>query len=276
MPKIKAKEQVRKRVQNYRGVLSILQRDTISLLEPCRLRKKLTSECVQTEQKENTKVPISATLRSWALEYNIRRRGLSALLKILISFGFSSLPKDSRTLLKTPRTVPIESVAGGQYWYNGISNCLRNIFAKLNSNITIKLNFNIDGLPLFKSSPVELWPILANIHDMPDIKPMVIGIWSGTGKPKSLTEFLDPLVNDLCAVTRDGITINGYHIEVKIRCFICDSPARSFLKGLIFQIALISDDGKRFCILLLCFYFIRNRFFQPPIWLFKMLHNRCL
>lgn len=30
---------------------------------------------------------------------------------------------------------------------------------------------------------------------------------------------------------RDGLCLNGYHLNISIRCFICDSPARAFLKG---------------------------------------------
>lgn len=61
---------------------------------------------------------------------------------------------------------------------------------------------------------------------------MVIGIWSGIGKPNSLTEFLHPFVNELNKIVKNGVIINGYRIDVAVRCFLCDSPARSFLKGL--------------------------------------------
>lgn len=67
---------------------------------------------------------------------------------------------------------------------------------------------------------------------MPDIKPMVICIWSGVGKPNNLNEFLQPFVNELNAIIGCGIVVNNNRIEVVVRCFLCDSPARSFLKGL--------------------------------------------
>lgn len=57
---------------------------------------------------------------------------------------------------------------------------------------------------------------------------MAIGIWSGNGKPSDLNEFLEPLVNDIDAVVKAGVTINGYRLDVKVRCFLCDAPARSF------------------------------------------------
>lgn len=69
---------------------------------------------------------------------------------------------------------------------------------------------------------------------MPEVKPMIIGLWSGEGKPKILNEFLSPFVNDINDVVREGIVINGYRIDVSVRCFLCDSPARSFLKGSYF------------------------------------------
>lgn len=60
---------------------------------------------------------------------------------------------------------------------------------------------------------------------------MLIGLWNGHGKPSILNEFLLPFVNDINKVIREGIIINGYRIDISIRCFLCDSPARSFLKG---------------------------------------------
>lgn len=220
------------RLKMFRAVQSIMKQDESELLNVIGLRKKIirTEQHINTE--ETTKSPsLSKALRSWAIEYRVKQRAVSALLKILISFGLTSLPSDSRALLKTPRFVEVEARAGGQYWHNGLLKCLKSIFSKLSSNISIQLNFNIDGLPLFKSSPIRFWPILSNIHDMPEIKPMIIGIWSGVGKPNNLTEFLQPLVTDINETVRNGIKINGYQIEVCVRCFICDSPARSFLKG---------------------------------------------
>lgn len=63
---------------------------------------------------------------------------------------------------------------------------------------------------------------------------MAVGIWSGNGKPSDLNDFLEPLFNDIDAITKSGIMINEYRLDVKIRCFLCDSPARSFLKGFYF------------------------------------------
>lgn len=74
------------------------------------------------------------------------------------------LPKDYRTLLRTPKIVEIKPAGGGKYWYNGIERNLRLIFSNLEKDISISLKFNMDGLPLFKSSKVTFWPILSTVH----------------------------------------------------------------------------------------------------------------
>lgn len=168
MPKIKKfdkkSEQTRKRVRVFRGVQSILKaernNETVSAI-PLNNLKHVLNEGIRSEKEKCVH-----KLRSWAIEYNVQRRAISALLKILISVGITNLPKDSRTLLKTPRFIQIEDQAGGKYWHNGLRKNLELIFGKLKSNLSIKLKFNIDGLPLFKSSAISFYPILVNIHGM--------------------------------------------------------------------------------------------------------------
>ncbi|XP_040175128.1 uncharacterized protein LOC120908281 [Anopheles arabiensis] len=83
------------------------------------------------------------------------------------------LPKDARTLLKINRNRSSEiiTVQGGQYWYRGIQNCFTNELSDVNfeADKTILLNVSIDGLPIAKSNNLQFWPILFNIHGMPEI-----------------------------------------------------------------------------------------------------------
>lgn len=109
------------------------------------------------------------------------------------------------------------------------------IFRDIEQPLAIAININIDGIPLFKSSKLQFWPILFNISDMPGVGPMTIAIFHGKTKPTSLDEFLHQLVEELIDVLDHGVIINNYKISVKLRCFICDSPARAFLKGLIIR-----------------------------------------
>lgn len=113
MSKIKKKklkdEQNRNRVKFHRAWKSIIENNSDS-------SDYVNHSSVPEHQDEN--FGIREKLRTWALEYNVTRRALNALLKILILYGMSTLPNDSRTLLSTPRTIEMIPFANGQFWYN--------------------------------------------------------------------------------------------------------------------------------------------------------------
>lgn len=67
---------------------------------------------------------------------------------------------------------------------------------------------------------------------MDEVKPFIVSIWCGETKPINLNEFLHQFVDELNEIVTSGINLNGFHINVGIRCFIADSPARAFLKGI--------------------------------------------
>lgn len=125
----------------------------------------------------------------------------------------------------------VSSMDGGQYWHRGIDFGLQLCFRNMTQPQSIEININIVGLPIYKSSNDQFWPILYNIHNMSHIKPMIIGLFYGKNKPAKIEEFLKPFVDDIEPILRDGLIINGHKLTVKIRTFICDSPARAFMKG---------------------------------------------
>lgn len=117
---------------------------------------------------------VADKLRNWAMDNHITKSATSSLLKILNFAGLSFLPKDSRTLLKTPKAVPILTLSNGRIWYNGIESCLENVFKGLDRDISITLDFNFDGVPVAKSSNVQFWPILSSIYGMCVLRHMPI------------------------------------------------------------------------------------------------------
>lgn len=146
--------------------------------------------------------------------------------------GNSGLPKDPRTLLRTPRNVEISTIGENQqYWHYGLKLCLENIFSNLSQPITISLNINMDGLPVYKAARDEMWPILFNINEFPHIRPMVIGVYNGVAKASNLEKYLSPMVTELKTIMQNGLTINDNKVTVKLRCIIADSPGRAFIKG---------------------------------------------
>ena len=117
-----------------------------------------------SEVESDQQFDISAELAAWAILFLIKQDALSALLRILQKNGLR-LPKDARTLLKTPKSVETLTIAGGSYKYfglkSGITKCFKT-FTSLKGLTSIKLKFNIDGIPLFKSSNASLWPTLCS------------------------------------------------------------------------------------------------------------------
>lgn len=130
----------------------------------CAKPKNDTNENTRDKSSENKKHSLSDELRYWAVNHRITARAINDLLKILILYGLTFLPRDRRALLKTPRKVTITEMQNGKYWYNGIVTCLSSTFRNLNQNINIELNLNMDGLPINNSTKANFWPILASIH----------------------------------------------------------------------------------------------------------------
>ncbi len=177
--------------------------------------------------------PLSCQLASWATKNTIRREAVNELLEILRLHG-SNLPKDARTLLDTPREVSVVEKCGGQYSYCGIKAGIIQELAKYpdfgDKHDHIDLIINIDGLPLFKSSNSQFWPILGCFNNL-DV--FVIALFHGCSKPHPLSDYLEDFLAELDKIQVDGITHGGKRYAFKICCFSCDAPARCFLKCII-------------------------------------------
>ena len=98
--------------------------------------------------------------------------------------------------MRTPRDITIYKKCDCEYCYFGIQKGIERILLQNRyeySNI-LKLVFNIDDLPLFKSAGIQLWPILG-YFDSFDI--FIIAIYGGESKPNSFSEYLKDFMNEL-------------------------------------------------------------------------------
>lgn len=68
--------------------------------------------------------------------------------------------------------------------------------------------------------------------DIPHMKPFIVSVWYGHGKPEPANDFLSSFVNGVNELLSNGISVNGHTLKIKVRCFICDTPARSLVKGM--------------------------------------------
>lgn len=162
---------------------------------------------------------------------NIPRRSANSLLQYMKHNLDSSLPLDTRSLMRTPRSPKVISVNPGKYIHISLSQYLKcfSKFVKLPS--IVKITIFVDGFEVSRSSKKGLWIILAKFHDEINIqKPCIVGIYCGKKRPISSNSFLTPLVNDLEALNI-GIVISGELIKLSVDKYVVDSPARFFITG---------------------------------------------
>lgn len=112
--------------------------------------------------------------------------------------------------------------------YSNISNKTRLISAITYIRYIIKIDINIDGLPISKSTNKQLWPIQGKFINAS--QPFIIRIYHGMSKPSSIEEFLNEFVDEYCILRDEGFDWDGNHYFLRIRAVICDAPARSFVK----------------------------------------------
>ena len=191
-------------------------------------------------ETEGDKVDVDAVkegLSSWSTEFGITHRALDGILKLLKDQvpDLRGLPTSSRTLLKTPKHVELTTVSGMDYFHFGLKSQLigtlelypRSTLEQLN---TLDLIFNIDGLPLFRSSRTTVWPVLCVIQNIKPSKVFPVTITSGTTKPANL-DFLQDTINELKELIQYGLSFGNRTFLVNVKCIVCDAPARAFAKG---------------------------------------------
>ena len=162
------------------------------------------------------------------------------------------LHKDGRTLLGTQSHVATTEMQGGEYFHfglvQGILSRLKCLSLPVNLT-TFTLQFNIDGLPLFKSSGLQFWPILAILKCDYTKSPFIVCIFCGLSKPKCVVEYLQQFVSDLKNVLANGIIHNGKPLNVEVSSFVCDYLPEPMLRmsSHIMGIQHVTSVMKRVC-----------------------------
>uniref|UniRef100_A0A182XPP8 Uncharacterized protein n=1 Tax=Anopheles quadriannulatus TaxID=34691 RepID=A0A182XPP8_ANOQN len=172
-------------------------------------------------------------LRRWAISRNQTYESIEEVMEIVRKTSNCKLPKDARTLLKINRnpSTEITTVEGGQYWYHGIQKCFNELSnISLHSDSTLLINAWIDGLPLFKSSNFQFWPILVNIHGMPEVPVVIAAIYCGPTKPVSIESVARPFVDEINFLMKNGVQINNKTVKIKLHAIIDDFQLGRLLK----------------------------------------------
>lgn len=110
------------------------------------------------------------------------------------------MPDTTRTLLKTLRAVDIQNKSGMQYIHLSLSEEIEKVLKRYPCEVTsriqsLEISLNVDGLPLFKSSSLSMWPVLCSIHLEPVIV-FPVTLTLGSQRPLDLT-FLEDAVTEI-------------------------------------------------------------------------------
>ena len=174
-------------------------------------------------------------LVNWTNKFSIKQNAVDGLLLLLKRSGHPDLPGCARTLLQTPRTISIQKKSGMEYVYFPLAAQLLKHFKRYPAETvheihSLEISLNIDGLPLFKSSNTNLWPVLCAIVNVKPVMAFPVVLTCGSSKPMDL-EFLDDLIKDLDNVLKNGVQDGNRVLQVSLRCCVCDAPARALVKG---------------------------------------------
>jgi len=197
-----------------------------------------------SENTMSSKLEILKFLRGWALKHNITHEAISDLLTGLKQshecFADDELeprfPINARTLLKTEVRLVKKIVEPGHYIHIGLKKQLLKIAPKYLKNVsTFKLLINIDGLPLFKSSRSEVYPILCTVVSIPELRKKVfpVGIYYGIEKPNNLNEYLQDFIDEINNLIEHGLHFGNHISFLNGTYFVCDAPAKSYIMGTV-------------------------------------------
>lgn len=163
-------------------------------------------------------------LKLWGVNLNVNNQQFSALLKILKRHHcFEKFPSDCRSLLLARDKPKIQPLPPGEFVYFGIQRKI-NLISPPPSPTKLLLQINIGGLPLFRSSSVQFWPILGSFVGITRT-PFVIAIFGGKKKPELSDHLLKEFVDEFNLIKNSVYNISLHSI-------VCDAPARSFVKGI--------------------------------------------
>lgn len=168
------------------------------------------------------------------VHYKMSREAINRVLFIMKHTDpavLANLPSDFRTLLpKFVKPVYKEVPPGeiGIFQLRAVFNepaFKKRVFAPdIQVGTEIRMKLHIDGIPLYKSSKIEFWPILGEINSTV----FTIAVWCGPGKPDDSSIFLQDTIEQLNDLQENGITIDDTSYSFKVVMFLGDAPAKAF------------------------------------------------
>lgn len=167
-------------------------------------------------------------LKDWFIKYKPPRKCVEELARILRE---EKLDVKMFYKFACPIKPQIESICGGSMLHIGIAHQFKKFDKVINLPENVNIDVNVDGLPLYRSSKAQLWPILIRANNITSEPVFAVSVFLGRTKPSNLGDYLDMFVLELGDVMKNGIDLSGKIINISLRAIICDAPARAFISG---------------------------------------------
>lgn len=170
-----------------------------------------------------------------AVRKGIGRNCLNDFLSVFHKHGVGKFPRDARACVGSIRKVDSVQMGRGKYYNFGFIRALKAVLANVSLvGNSIRIQINVDGLPVGKSSSVVFWPILCRAFVDDYVSSVfIVGLYSGNAKPKLVSEFLNPFVDEFKQGCEQGITVGGKCYTLSIHSIVCDALARQYVKIII-------------------------------------------
>ncbi|CAL9689769.1 unnamed protein product [Knipowitschia caucasica] len=164
----------------------------------------------EESENQSSDLDFEDDLREWAVKNQQTHKSLNELLAILRKKGHK-LPADARTLLATPQETSSQTNCGGQYVYYGLERGICRLLSREKHHEAINLRIDIDGIPIFKSSGLQFWPILAKFGHF---DPFIVANFCGQKKPTPLEDYLHDFLLEYNRLRDYGVIYKGRSCSV--------------------------------------------------------------
>lgn len=199
--------------------------------------RQVNDDEIHEEYKNQVNTCIKSNLAMWAVTCRVPHATLGKLLEVLKRCSNINVPKDPRTLLKTPIKNHIIEVSCGKYQHYGIERGIKNVLAGLNTPLTLpsvlKIGINIDDVPINRINSMTVITCSMNNSS----KVFLIGAFLADKKEikrlKRLNmkldqdEFLVYIVDELIDLFYKGFDYEQVHYVVMLDYLCADAPANA-------------------------------------------------
>jgi hypothetical protein len=207
-------------VERYSSSYSISDEESFRILD------MNASSIIDIDWRTKTENSLAQKVACIAMKHRLTHSATNDFLGLLRELGHD-IKKDARTILGTTRHHCNEN-----FEHFGL---IHGIIKKIRKGVEIgthqlHLIINIDGIPLYRSSRTNFWPILGRIANCKDSSPFVISVYCGLSKPPDLQFYLAPFLEEMKSLEKRSLTVDKNSFHIILKSVVCDAPARSFVK----------------------------------------------